>query len=142
MHVFSGSTTRTIAQLDPALATQGFKVPAGITCDKLRRKICVGLSSLGRDRVVHVEIVSHLRELIQMIRCPQCNTANFDPSLPCSRCGKAANTLADQQEGDLLTPRTKKIVTIVAIAFVVIVLGIAFIPYIVWTLAGPMPSLG
>jgi type IV secretory pathway TrbL component len=50
--------------------------------------------------------------------------------------------LADQEEDDLFTPRTRKIVTIVVIALVVILLGVVLIPYIVWSVAGPMPSLG
>lgn len=78
-----------------------------------------------------------------MKKCPCCFASNFEPNSQCARCGNTReDILADQPEGDLFTKRTKRIWMIIAFTLVVIVFGINLWPYIMWSLAGPMHSLG
>lgn len=75
-----------------------------------------------------------------MNRCPVCNAANAVDGGPCDACAKSVTTAPMPAHAKPAKPGNGVFVWV--ILFLLILLGVALWPYIMWTLAGPMPSLG
>jgi hypothetical protein len=73
---------------------------------------------------------------------PRCNATDCEPELACSRCGTARTDRAGRQDGEMIAKRPKRLWKIVAVTFMLIALGVALVPYLIWTIVGPIPSLG
>jgi hypothetical protein len=77
-----------------------------------------------------------------MLTCPDCNTVSADHAAPCAQCGALPQPDATQRLGAPVIDTASRIAAIFLVVCVLIVLGVLLTPYIVWSLAGPMPSLG
>jgi uncharacterized membrane protein YvbJ len=78
-----------------------------------------------------------------MKKCSRCQASNEDSSPACWQCGshQLINS-GNPEDNKLFTARTTTIIKILFVLLVLIALGFAVLPYIMWTLAGPMSSLG
>jgi predicted nucleic acid-binding Zn ribbon protein len=76
-----------------------------------------------------------------MHHCPVCNSTIAVQGGPCAACSDTGMT-STMRKYERPVKNGRGVLFWMVIFVFVVLLGIVLFPYIVWTLAGPMPSLG